>query len=222
MVSRIGLGCMGMTWGYCDLNSEQRSSAQKETDNLHVISEALDQLGITFLDTADAYAGNEQFLAKALALRHRSSYVLASKCGFSLRDGKLVLCGAPDYMLKCCDASLARLGLNYIDLYYLHRKDAHVPIEESMKAMATLVKQGKILNIGLSEVCAATLRAACAVHPVCAVQSEYSIWWRKPEEELLPACRELGVGFVPFGPLGSGILTGNIKDVKDIHSMDYR
>jgi aryl-alcohol dehydrogenase-like predicted oxidoreductase len=171
---------------------------------------ALD-LGVTFLDTANVYGAghNESLIGEVLGSR-RDAFVLATKFGFVLQDGKPGIDGQPDQVAARCDESLARLKTDRIDLYYLHRRDPQVPIEDTVGAMAELVKAGKARAIGLSEVSARTLRRAHAVHPIAAVQSEYSLWTRDPEAHVLPACRELGVGFVPFSPLGRAMLTGRL------------
>ncbi len=207
-VSAIGLGCMGMSqaYGAADLSESERT--------LH---RALD-IGVTFLDTANAYGmgHNESLIGRVLKDR-RSEYVLATKFGISIsEDGKRGIDGHPDQVAQRCEESLERLQTDVIDLYYLHRLDKTVPIEDTVGAMAQLVAAGKVRYIGLSEVSAATLRKAHAVHPITAVQSEYSLWTRDPEPHVLPACRELGVGFVPFSPLGRAILTGAISNADAI------
>lgn len=203
-VSALGLGCMGMSTSY----GERDEAASRGT-----VARALD-LGVTFFDTANAYGdGHNERLLGALLAPVRERVVLATKVGLldMGRPGGPRVCGRPDYIRAECDASLARLGTNRIDLYYLHRVDPQVPVEESIGAMAGLVAAGKVGHLGLSEVSARTLRRACAEHPVAAVQSEYSLWTRDPEADVLPACRELGVGFVPFSPLGRAMLTGRIE-----------
>jgi aryl-alcohol dehydrogenase-like predicted oxidoreductase len=213
-VSAIGLGCMGMSQSYGVPDDEE------STATLH---RALD-LGITFFDTADVYGrgANERLVGAALGSR-RAGIVLATKCGIVSEPGQpMGVDGSPAYIRQACDASLARLRTDVIDLYYLHRVDRHVPIEESVGAMADLVRQGKVRFIGLSEASAPTIRRAHAVHPIAAVQSEYSLWWREPEQAVLPACAELGIGFVPFSPLGRGFLTGAAIDVTQLPATDLR
>ncbi|GAA4349047.1 aldo/keto reductase [Hymenobacter saemangeumensis] len=215
-VSALGLGCMGMSDFYGQTDDAE------STRTLH---RALD-LGITFFDTADMYGPfkNEELLGKALK-GQRNSLILATKFGIQ-RDpgdpGKRGINGRPEYVRAACEASLRRLGTDYIDLYYQHRVDPRTPIEETVGAMAELVKEGKVRFLGLSEASAATLRRAVAVHPIAALQSEYSLWTRDPEDEVLPTCRELGVGFVPYSPLGRGFLTGQIKSFDDLAPDDYR
>jgi aryl-alcohol dehydrogenase-like predicted oxidoreductase len=215
-VSALGLGCMGMSEFY-----GHRDDAES-TATLH---HAVDR-GITLFDTADVYGPhlNEVLVGKALA-GVRNRVVIATKFGI-VRDpanpSVRGVCGRPDYVRSACEASLKRLGFETIDLYYQHRVDPEVPIEDTVGAMAELVKAGKVRFLGLSEVSAATLRRACAVHPISAVQSEYSLWTRDPEDGLLQACRELGVGFVPYSPLGRGFLTGQIRRFEDFEPGDYR
>jgi aryl-alcohol dehydrogenase-like predicted oxidoreductase len=198
-----------------------RDDAESTATILH----AVDQ-GITFFDTADVYGPhtNEALVGKALA-PVREKVILATKFGI-VRDpanpAARGVCGRPDYVRSSCDASLKRLGVATIDLYYQHRQDPEVPVEDTVGAMAELVKAGKVRFLGLSEVSPATLRRAHAVHPISAVQSEYSLWTRDPEAGLLQACRELGVGFVPYSPLGRGFLTGQIKRFEDFEPDDYR
>ncbi len=185
---------------------------------------ALD-LGITFFDTADAYAwgANEELVGGALR-EHRERIVLATKCGLvpGPEGRPTAVDGSPRHIREACEASLRRLGVRTIDLYYLHRLDRSVPIEESVRAMAELVDEGKVRHLGLSEVGPATLRRAHAVHPITAVQSEYSLWTRDPEAGILAACRELGVGFVPFSPLGRGFLTGTVRSLASLPAGDFR
>lgn len=214
-VSAIGLGCMGMSDFY---------GPADEATNLSVLNAAID-MGINFLDTADMYGcgANERLLAQVLATR-RDEIVLATKFG-NVRGPKgefLGVDGRPEYVRAACDASLQRLGVDHIDLYYQHRVDPKVPIEETVGAMAELVRAGKVRHLGLSEASARTLRRAAAVHPIAALQSEYSLWTRDVEREILPACEELGVGFVPYSPLGRGFLTGAYRTPDDFDAGDYR
>jgi len=202
-VSVIGLGCMGMSQAYGEADPEESA---------RTLHRALD-LGVTFLDTANAYGlgRNEELIGRVLGERRREIQ-LATKFGIYIKDGKRVINGQPGQVADRCDESLKRLQTDVIDLYYLHRLDPNVPIEETVGAMADLVQAGKVRYLGLSEVSARTLRRAHAVHPITAVQSEYSLWTRDPEAHVLPACEELGVGFVPFSPMGRAMLTGVIKD----------
>ncbi|MFD0206403.1 MULTISPECIES: aldo/keto reductase [Saccharothrix] len=217
--SAIGLGCMGLSFAYGrhdDVESDERRGVA-------TIHRALD-LGMTFLDTADIYGPwrNEVLVGKAIATR-RAEVQLATKCGVSsFTDPGRHLDGRPEYVHRACDASLRRLGTDVIDLYYLHRVDPVVPIEETVGAMAELVTTGKVRFLGLSEVSGEQLRRAHAVHPISAVQSEYSLFTRTPEADVLPVCRELGVGFVPYSPLGRGILTGAITSREDLDEDDWR
>lgn len=210
-VSCLGLGCMGMSDAYGDAD---------EMESIATVHAAIDA-GCTFLDTADIYGNgaNEELVGRALAGR-RDSVVLATKFGFRL-DGAGVD-GSPAYAAAALDASLARLGVDHIDLWYLHRLDPAVPVEETVGAMASAVTAGKVRYLGLSEVSGRTVRAAHAVHPIAAVQSEWSLWTRDPEADVLPALRALGVGFVPFSPLGRGFLTGQIRTPDDFAPDDMR
>jgi aryl-alcohol dehydrogenase-like predicted oxidoreductase len=217
-VSCIGLGVMGMSEFY---------GTPDEAECIATLERAV-ELGVTFWDTADAYGSghNEELIGSFLAERGwRDRIVLATKFGFVRKDGKAVgISGSPEYVRSSCDASLARLGFEQIDLYYQHRVDPQVPVEETVGAMAELVKSGKVRTIGLSEVSGATLRRAHAVHPISAVQTEYSLWSRDPEKDggILEACRDLGVGFVPYSPLGRGFLTGKVRKLEDLSADDFR
>ena len=219
LVSALGLGCMGISQGY---------GAPAEADGLATIQRALD-LGVTFLDTADIYGPhtNEALVGRAIRGR-RSSVVLATKFGFVAHPGKSgpsdrLLDGRPEYVASACEASLKRLGVDMIDIYYLHRWDSEVPIEDTVGAMAKLVQAGKVKHLGLSEVGPITLRRAHAVHPITALQSEYSLWTRDPDETgSLAAARELGIAFVPFSPLGRGFLTGAIRSPDNFDADDMR
>jgi aryl-alcohol dehydrogenase-like predicted oxidoreductase len=216
-VSCLGLGCMGMSQSYGVTTDEAESIA-----TLHAAIDA----GCTFIDTADVYGdgANEELVGRALAGR-RDQVVLATKFGFKKPAGNAlpnVVDGSPEYARSALDASLRRLGVDHVDLWYLHRKDPQIPIEETVGAMGELVAAGKVRYLGLSEVNGDTVRAAHAVHPISAVQSEWSLWTRDPETVVLPTLRELGVGFVPFSPLGRGFLTGQLKSPEDFEPDDMR
>lgn len=213
-VSALGYGCMGLSGVYGDIS---------EADAVAVIRAAAD-LGITFFDTSDVYGPytNERILGKAVpGIRDR--LVIATKFGQeTLPDGTRRINGRPDYVRSACDASLQRLGLDHVDLYFQHRVDKSVPIEDTVGAMADLVKAGKVRHLGLSEASATTIRRAHAVHPIVAVQSEYSLWSRDVEADVLPTLRELGIGFVAYSPLGRGFLTGSVKGPDNLAAKDAR
>lgn len=213
-VSAIGLGCMSMSQAYGKADTAESERALKR---------AL-EVGYTFLDTASIYGvGHNESLIGRVLKDHRDQFVLASKCGIIVDDqGRRGVDGRPEAIERTCEESLRRLQTDVIDLYYLHRRDPKVPIEDSVGALAGLVSAGKIRTIGLSEVSSRTLRRAHAVHPITAVQSEYSLWTRDPETRVLETCAELGVGFVPFSPLGRAFLSGQIADMSDLEENDMR
>ncbi|MCL9684316.1 aldo/keto reductase [Legionella maioricensis] len=217
LVSALGLGCMGMSMSYGPTN---------DTQSIKVIHRAI-ELGVTFIDTADMYGWghNEELISKAIKSQ-RHKMILATKMGFarkSLGDARdYRIDGSPAYVIKACDASLKRLGVDAIDLYYLHRVDPETPIEDSIGTMADLVKAGKIRHIGISEVKPATIRRAAKVHPIAAVQTEYSLWERHPEKEIIPTCQELGIAFVAYCPLGRGFLTGTVTNMHQLTHEDFR
>ena len=215
-VSTLGLGCMGMSDFYGQTD---------DAESIRTLHRAT-ELGVTFFDTADMYGPfkNEELLGEAFRGR-REQVVIATKFGI-VRDpdnpSVRGINGTPAYVRQACEASLKRLGTDYIDLYYQHRVDPNTPIEETVGAMAELVREGKVRYLGLSEAAADTLRRASAVHPIAALQTEYSLWSRDPEDGILQACRELGIGFVPYSPLGRGFLTGQIQKFEDLDPNDYR
>lgn len=217
LVSAIGLGCMGMSIAY---------GVGDDALSIKVIHKAI-ELGITLIDTADMYGWghNEELINKAIK-SHRNKLILATKMGFARKGqgGNLKYCidGSPAYVKEACHASLKRLGVETIDLYYLHRVDPQTPIEDSIGAMADLVKEGKIRYIGISEVKPSTIKRAAQVHYISAVQTEYSLWERNPETEIIPTCDELGIGFVAYSPLGRGFLTGKLNSLTQLTKDDFR
>ena len=219
-VSALGLGCMPMA----DTGTVAYYGAADESESLATLHRAI-ELGVTFFDTAEVYGPhvNEEWLGRAIRGK-REGLVIATKFGFRIADGGIRggVDSSPANVRAACEGSLKRLGIDTIDLFYQHRVDPAVPIEDTIGAMADLVREGKVRHLGLSEAGAQTLRRAAAVHPIAALQSEYSLWERDVEDDILPVCRELGIGFVPFSPLGRGFLTGQIKSRDDLAADDFR
>jgi len=215
VVSAEGLGCMGMSQSYGEPDDKE---------SVATIHHAIDR-GVTLLDTADVYGigANEELVGRAIAKR-RNEVIIATKFGnVRAADGRFTcVSGRPEYVQGACEASLKRLNISTIDLYYQHRVDTEVPIEDTIGAMARLIEQGKVRYLGMSEAGAKTIRRAYATYPITALQSEYSLWTREPEDEILGLCRELGIGFVPFSPLGRGMLTGQVKSTKEFGPSDFR
>jgi aryl-alcohol dehydrogenase-like predicted oxidoreductase len=214
-LAAVGLGCMGMSAYYGGRDGDE---------SVRTLHRAV-ELGVTLFDTADAYAlgGNEELVGRALQSVRDRVFIATKFAHTWAPDGKRTgISGRPDYVRRACDASLKRLGVDVIDLYYQHRVDANTPIEETVGAMAGLVQAGKVRYLGLSEASPATIRRAHAVHPITALQTEYSLWSRDPEAEILPVLRELGIGFVPYSPLGRGFLTGQITSINDLEPDDWR
>lgn len=216
LVSKLGLGCMGLTWAY---------GKTDPNESTRVLHRAL-ELGINFLDTAELYGpyNNEEFIGHAIKSFPREKIIIATKFGFDITEDEQIigLNSRPAHIKKSVEGSLKRLQTDYIDLYYQHRLDPSVPIEDVMQTLASLVKEGKIKYIGLSEVGPTTIRRAHKIHPLTAIQSEYSIWERSVEESVFPVLTELGIGFVPYSPLGRGFLTGKIQGIKQLDNMDWR
>jgi len=216
VVSSIGLGCMGMSEFY---------GARNDTQSMQTLNRALD-LGVTFLDTAETYGlgHNEELVGRLVSERGRDAVTIATKFGIRREPGAYArgISNDPAYIREACENSLKRLGTDYIDLYYIHRIESDRPIEEPMQALAKLVSEGKIRHIGICESSPETLRRAHAVHPITALQSEYSLWTREPEEELFALCRELSIGFVPYSPLGRGVLTGSMTSTDELAEDDFR